>query len=644
MLLLDLKAENGYRLWLRYEPATAQDLLMRYRDQIKHLTVDGRGATMQAAASELKLGLSQMLTSPISESIEVVDGSLVVGRHGPTGLLSELLTPNEVQGIEDEGFIILTKEFSGHKLTIISGVQEVGVLYGTFHFLRMLQTGAEISNLNIRSNPARPLRMIHHCDLLDRSVVDGRAGPSLWQWHRLPGYIDARYIDYARANASIGVNAIILNQATPDMSIFSPAYIQRVAALANTFRPFGIRIFLAGRLGDLLHNQDNDALFVDSLMKELYRYIPDFGGLQLEVARTKAGSFPLVIARQIHEITKALRSFGGKALVRLEDATSHTAPSFLDDCIRVGEFVSKIKRGAMVQIPVGLGRQGFLSPFNPSSFEVDNSKLLPEFQLDHRLGRHQFYYIGQALQRYLRQDLRDPSKLEGMVAVANTGMDLNWTGHPLGQANWYVFGRLLWEGQVEESDVRKEWIKMTLGHDDRVIGTVDEILQLSAGAVVDAGFAQMGMPSNDSLQSYVYSRNRMGHAFGADFPSDSMGLGFDPDLGNLASLYPSDRSKTYSDIRTCPEPFLPWFHRLSWQHRMPSGQQFFEYILERKQDGIAQMDSMLGGWTRIKDYVDEERFGLVQHVLRQQLSEVTANLDSWQDRFQRWQLPSEGKE
>ena len=130
---------------------------------------------------------------------------------------------------------------------------------------------------------------------------------------------------------------------------------------------------------------------------------------------------------------------------------------------------------------------------------------------------------------------------------------------------------------------------------------------------------------------------------GQIFPSDSIGLGFDPNQG-LASLYPSARSKTYSDIRTCPEPFLPWFHRLSWQHRMPSGQQFFEYILVRKQDGIAQLDSMLGGWTSIKDYVDEERFGLVQHFLREQLSEVTANLDSWQDRFQRWQLPSEGKE
>ncbi len=35
-------------------------------------------------------------------------------------------------------------------------------------------------------------------------------------------------------------------------------------------------------------------------------------------------------------------------------------------------------------------------------------------------------------------------KITGIAGVANIGSDINWTGHPFAQANWYGFGRLAW--------------------------------------------------------------------------------------------------------------------------------------------------------------------------------------------------------
>ena len=166
LLTITAHGEDGSRLWLRYDPLDFK-LIAGYHEKLQHLIVDGKSATMQVTAHELRFGLAGMLSRKITEGSEIQDGSLVVGRHGPTGLLATLLAPNETQGLAGEGFIILTKTINGKRLTIITGVQEAGILYGAFHFLRLLQTGQDITNLNIRSSPSRSLRMIHHWDLLE---------------------------------------------------------------------------------------------------------------------------------------------------------------------------------------------------------------------------------------------------------------------------------------------------------------------------------------------------------------------------------------------------------------------------------------------------------------------------------------------
>src|SRR4029078_13000407 len=173
------------------------------------------------------------------------------------------------------------------KIIVITGNSDVGALYGVFHFLRLLQTQQNIDQLRIISTPKIQLRILNHWDNLNRSVERGYAGLSIWNWHTLPGYIDQRYIDYARANASIGINGTVLTNVNSNAMILTKEYLEKVAALANVFRPFGIRVYLTARfsapieIGKLKTADPLDTAVRNwwkEKVNEIYQYIPDFGG------------------------------------------------------------------------------------------------------------------------------------------------------------------------------------------------------------------------------------------------------------------------------------------------------------------------------------------------------------------------------
>ena len=128
---------------------------------------------------------------------------------------------------------------------VIASPSEVGTLYGTFHFLRLLQTGRPIDALDIRERPRLARRLLNHWDNLDGSIERGYAGHSLWNWDELPARVDPRVLDYARANASLGLNGSVVNSVNANPRSFSADYLRKAAALADAFRPYGIRLYLA---------------------------------------------------------------------------------------------------------------------------------------------------------------------------------------------------------------------------------------------------------------------------------------------------------------------------------------------------------------------------------------------------------------
>ena len=120
-------------------------------------------------------------------------------------LSPRLLAPT-MRAVGNDGFLIRAMPVNGTRAIVIAANRDIGALYGAFHLLRVLQTHQTLEGLTITSAPRVQWRMLDHWDNLDRTVERGYAGASLWDWHTLPDFKAPRYTDYARANASLGIN------------------------------------------------------------------------------------------------------------------------------------------------------------------------------------------------------------------------------------------------------------------------------------------------------------------------------------------------------------------------------------------------------------------------------------------------------
>ena len=239
-------AEDGYRLWLRYDKISDNTLLGTYKTQIGSIFCESKSPIQNTAKEELTNGLSGLLATKITTGSSLQDHSIVIGTPVTSPLIASLHLP-QLDKLHKEGFTILTKNIQGKNCIVIAANTDAGVLYGSFHFLQLLQTQQNIRELNISSSPKINIRMLNHWDNMNRTVERGYAGFSIWKWHLLPGYIDQRYKDYARANASIGINGTVVNNVNANVQIFTKDYLVKVAALADVFRPYGIKLYLSAK-------------------------------------------------------------------------------------------------------------------------------------------------------------------------------------------------------------------------------------------------------------------------------------------------------------------------------------------------------------------------------------------------------------
>ncbi|MEJ2615765.1 MAG: alpha-glucuronidase family glycosyl hydrolase, partial [Ignavibacteriaceae bacterium] len=287
-VISDTKADNGYRLWLKYDLISNQQKLNEYRQAIKAIKIEGESPAIKAAQHELQIGLNGLIGTKIPEVNNLSqDGTLIIGKYKDSPLLSKIDLKNKLDKVGAEGYLIFNTELNNKKIIVITANEDVGVLYGTFHFLRLLQTNQDINNINIVSFPKIKLRILDHWDNLNGSVGRGYAGCSIWNWHTLPTFIKKRYIDYARANASIGINGAVLNNVNADPLILTHRYLLKVAALADVFRQYGIRVYVSAnfdaplKLGGLNTADPFNKEVQDwwkNKVKEIYSLIPDFGG------------------------------------------------------------------------------------------------------------------------------------------------------------------------------------------------------------------------------------------------------------------------------------------------------------------------------------------------------------------------------
>jgi alpha-glucuronidase len=276
-----------------------------YKNAISEINLAGDSPTLNAAREELSNGLTGLLGTRLPFVQQVTKhGAIVVGTPQNSKTIAALNLQDELQETGKEGFLIRTTNINGNNCTIISANNDIGILYGVFYFLRLLQTHKDINSLSIVSTPKVELRLLNHWDNLDGTVERGYAGSSLWDWHKLPDYISPRYKDYGRANASIGINGAVLTNVNANAQVLTAMYLEKVAALAEVFRPYGIKVYLTARfsapveIGGLKTAHPLDAqvrAWWREKAEEIYRQIPDFGGFLVK-ANSEGQPGPKIMA------------------------------------------------------------------------------------------------------------------------------------------------------------------------------------------------------------------------------------------------------------------------------------------------------------------------------------------------------------
>ena len=653
------RAEDGYELWLRYRRVADAARLAEYRAALSSVVVQGTSPTLTAVRDELVAGLSGLLGRSVASTERLTAGSVIVGTPASSPAIAALGLASALRSVGDDGFVIRSMSVNGARAIIIAANRDVGALYGAFHLLRVLQTNQPLAALSITSAPKVQWRMLDHWDNLDRTVERGYAGQSLWDWTALPNDVSPRYRDYARANASIGINAAALTNVNANASVLTAEYLPKVAAIANVLRPYGIRVVLTARfsapieIGGLKTADPLDpavGAWWKQKADEVYRAIPDFGGFLVKAnsegqpgpqdyKRTHAdGANMLADAVVSHGGTVIWRAFVYSNTVpvdRIRQAYDEFQP--LDGVFRENVFV-QVKNGALDFQP--------REPFHPLFGAMPKTPLMMEFQITKEyLGQDtHLAYLAPMFEEVLDADTWASGKgstvakvldgsihkyaRTGIAGVANIGTDRNWTGSQFNQANWYAFGRLAWDHELSSSAIADEWIRMTFTNDARSVASIRSMMLTSREAVVNY-MTPLGIV-HIMATGHHYGPGPWADAGRADWtPSyyhraDSLGLGFDRTATGsnaVAQYFPPVRDR-YASRATVPDSVLLWFHHVGWRERLASGRSLWDELVHRYSAGVDTVRAMQRTWAIVRPAIDSARFAEVESFLAIQAREA----------------------
>jgi alpha-glucuronidase len=649
-----LPEEDGYKLWLRYAPLGG--VAKNYRKIVQHIQVEGNSATSGIIREELHSALSAMLGTTIpADEKNPAPGVLLVGTPKSPGMIRQF----DLRAIGNEGFVIRSVRFEGQRVTVIASNSDLGALYGTFHFLRLMQTGQPLDNLRIAEQPALQLRIMNHWDNPNGTIERGYAGRSLWQWDELPEKISPRYADYARACASIGINGAVINNVNADVHILEAEMLRKVAALADVWRPYGVRMYLSAnfaapsRLGGLFTSDPLDKSVSDwwkAKADEIYRLIPDFGGFLVK-ANSEGQPGPKTYGRThadgANVLADALAPHQGnvmwRAFVYDDDIDQDRSKRAYIEFMRLdGQF----RPNVAIQVKNGPIDFQPREPFHPLFGAMKQTPVVAEIQATQEyLGQAKhLVYLGTMWEEFLQSDTFaqgkgstvakvlagkvQPTHLTGMVAVTNPGTDANWCGHHFSQSNWYAFGRLAWNPELSAKQIADEWTRMTFGNEEKTVRIIRDLMMGSRETFVNytmpLGLHHMIGGDHYAPQPWNDRAARSDWTAVYYHQASAEGIGFDrTKKGDRAvEQYFPPVCDMFNDLSKCPEKFLLWFHRCAWDYKMKSGQILWDALCAKYFEGTKQAEAMQATWQSLAGKIDARRHKEVAERLAIQVADA----------------------
>lgn len=553
----------------------------------------------------------------------------------------------------------------------VRATSDKGILYGVYELLRRQQTEEPITAEII--NPSYQIRILNHWDNPDGSVERGYAGQSIfWRKDDLTVTENDKktWQAYARANASVGINATVLNNVNASPSILTPAYLQRVSAIAAVLRPYGIKVYLSVNFSSpalLGHSKTADPIHEDVIawwknkVKEIYGHIPDFGGFLVKASsegQPGPQDFGRTHADGANMLADALKPYGGIVMWR----AFVYSPNDKDRAKQAyNEFMpldGKFRDNVIIQVKNGPIDFQPREPFSALFGAMQKTSVMPEFQITQEYLGHSIHlvYLSPMWEECLQSDTYQqgqgstvarctdgsiyPQKYTAIAGVANIGLDTNWCGHHFAQANWYAFGRLAWNDHLSSEQIAHEWLILTFYNRTTEKRGLADYTDWSGNFLLPV--KKMMLDSREAAVRYMTPLG-LHHIMSADehygpgpwwapkgmradwtppyyHQAGPDGVGFNRTTSGSDAVgqYHEPLASLLNDPATCPEKWLLWFHHLPWNYPMKNGRSLWENVCYDYDSGVQQVRGFQKVWDKAAPYVDSVRFAAVQRSLRSQ--------------------------
>ena len=638
--------DTGYELWLNYKTVNDPQLKSEYTDYLANVSL-ATNPFEQQIKDELNVVALKMLNIKVNYEKE---------RLTKNGLI--FVIDEGLDFLTDEGYTIKSASENGLRIIVVRSASGKGLFYATFELIRLMQCGISFEGVDRTESPKHRLRILNHWDDLNGEIERGYAGLSLWNWDNLPN-LEQRYNDYARANASIGINAVVLNNMNADPRILQAGYLEKVTALANILRKYNIQTFLSanfaapmkpsstpnqkkrwGGIGELDTADPLDKNVItwwEEKVKEIYRLIPDFGGFLIK-ANSEGMPGPQDYGRSHCEganmLAKALKPYNGIVMWRAFVYNYSVEPDRVKSAYKEfkpldGQFddnvIIQVKNGPLDFQP--------REPAHPLFGAMTKTNMMAELQITQEYIGQSTYLVylldmwreffdfdtyckgpGSTISKLSTGDLGNISAIAG---VANTGNEQNWCGHHFAQANWYAFGRLAWNPQYDSDLITDEWITMTWNCDQTTHSIIKEMM-LPTWESFNKSQTPFSLGLTCSTRDHFepdfpQRANRFWNVNGQAIGNDRTTNGSD-----FVSQYFEPNKSMYNNIESCPENVLLFFHQVDWNHKMKSGKTLKEEVFGGLNSNIRLTELNMERWISIKDKIDSQRWQDVSERLEAQ--------------------------
>jgi alpha-glucuronidase len=664
------KSTSMYKCWLKYYKLENKKLSGEYENLLRNIVIKENTAITQSAVNELKRGLAGILGIRPEISEEPAKPAFLMlgtlsGNKSIAGLLGR-----EKQNLGEEGFIIKLLTENEQKQLLVAGKTDRGLLYGVFSLLRLIQTGTGLDELPRIENPVNQLRMVNHWDNMDGSIERGYAGKSIfYKNNKITGNL-ARISDYARILASVGINAIAINNVNVhkiETLLITDRYIKDAAKLNEIFRSYGIKLFLSINFASPLSTGELST--ADPLDKEvrkwwknraefIYSHMPDFGGFLVK-ADSEGRPGPFTYGRThadgANMLAEALKPHGGLVIWRCfvynclqdwRDRTIDRAKAAYDHFMPLdGAFAENV----LLQIKNGPMDFQVREPVSPLIGGLEKTNQVLELQTTQEYTgqqKHLCYLVpmwkevldfdtcakgrGTSVKKIISREVFK-NKYGGFATVTNIGDDTNWTGHQMAQANTFGYARLAWDPELTSEEIAESWIRLTYSNDRILVGTIKDMLLGSwrtyENYTSPLGIGWMVNPNHHygpNVDGYEYDK------WGTYHRADHKGIGVDRTVRNgtgYAGQYHKEVARLYENVETCPEELLLFFHYIPYDYRLKSGETLIQYIYNTHFEGVEQAEELKRKWESLKDKVEEDVFDHVMERLEGQI----AHSKEWRD-------------